>query len=463
MLTLFSGGKSRDCSGQTRREFLQVGAMGAGAMALPWLVGQDARGATSADFVRDKSVVLLYLNGGPSHIETWDPNMNLPAEIRSMTGEVKTSIPGVTFGGSFPKIAAQAHRLAVVRSFASGSGNHKAGTVRILTGGTRDSEKADKGYSMGAMYSRLRGGNDPVTGLPTFAQMIDEANEKAYQNGKNRFNDGNRPGVLGAPYSAFDPGGKGPLQENLALKMSAERFSQRRDLLASLDKLQRRVDDSASVSNYRRQAFDLILGSARKALDLSKEDPKTVKQYDTRHMRVGFKAPHPSPLGRHLLLARRLCEAGCGFVTINSPAWDMHDGANNPGITKGFNIWGPHLDHAVSAFNEDLHQRGLSDKIMLVITGEMGRTPRINKKGGRDHWGGLCSLLVAGGGLRMGQVIGQSDRSGGKPATEPYGPKNLMSTIMHTLFDVGVLRVTRGVPRELVSLVENEKPITELM
>ncbi len=463
MLTFFSGGTSRDCSGQTRREFLQAGALGLGGLTLPWLLQQKARAAATPDFVTGKSVVLLYLNGGPSHIETWDPNMNLPVEIRSMTGEVKTSIPGVTFGGSFPKIGAQAHRLAVVRSFSSGTGSHTGGTTRILGGGTRDSDKDSKGYSMGAMYSRLRGSNDPVTGLPTFAQMIDVTNEASYTNGKKRFEAGNQPGTLGAAYAAFDPSGEGPLKQNLALKMSAERFGQRRDLLAALDRLQRHVDDSGGIGEYRRQAFDLILGSARQALDLTKEDPRIVRQYDTSHMTVGFKAPHPSPLGKHLLLARRLCEAGCGFVTINSPAWDMHEGGNNPGILKGFNTWGPHVDHAVSAFIEDLHQRGLSDNILLVITGEMGRTPRINKKGGRDHWGNLCSLLIAGGGLRMGQAVGQSDRSGGKPATDPYGPQNLMSTIMHTVFDVGVLRVTRGVPRELVSLVEKEKPIVELM
>ncbi len=463
MLTLFSGGKSRDCSGHTRREFLQVGAMGLGGLTLPWLLETKATAAADVNFVKDKSVVFLYLNGGPSHIETWDPKMTAPVEIRSMLGEVKTNIPGITFGSSFPKIASVADKLCVVRSFSSGTGSHTGGTVRVLAGGTRGSDKDNDGFSLGAMYSRLRGTNHPATGMPTFAQFIDEGTEKSYTNGKKRFIAGNHPGTLGAAYAAFDPSGKGPLTNNMALRMPSDRFTDRRDLLKSLDDVRRKVDKTGSIASYQRQAFDLILGSARDAFDLSKEEKSVVDKYDTSHMTIGYRAPHPSPLGKHMLLARRLCEAGCGFVTINSPAWDMHEGGNNPGIQKGFSIWGPHLDHAVSTFVQDVADRGLSDKILLVISGEMGRTPRINKKGGRDHWGGLCSLLLSGGGLNMGQVIGQSDKTAGKPATDPLGPKDLLATIMHTLFDAGQLRVQRGLPRELIKLVEDNKPIAELM
>lgn len=459
MLTLFSGGKHRDCSGTTRRDFLRVGTLGIGGLSLPWLMQQQAQAAGGESFIRDKSVVFLYLNGGPSHIETWEPKMTAPVEFRSMTGEVKTSLPGVTFGGTFPKLAAHADKVAVVRSFSSGTGNHKAGTVRILSGGSRDSDRDTKGYGLGAAYARLRGSNHPETGIPTFTQFIDESGERAYTNGKKRFNNGNNPGELGSAYAAFDPGGKGAMKSNMQLKLSADRFSDRRGLLKQLDKVRRKLDDTSSVGELKRQAFDLILGSARDAFDLKKEDAKTLAKYDTRHMTVGFKAPHPSPLGRHLLLARRLCEAGCGFVAINSPAWDMHKGGNNPGILKGMNTWSPHVDHAVSAFLEDVAARGLSDRILLVITGEMGRTPRINKKGGRDHWGNLCSLMLAGGGWKMGQVIGQSDKQAGRPATDRIGPENLMATIMRTLFDVGKLRVQRGLPSKLVKTIDSTDPI----
>src|SRR5262249_54612661 len=154
--------------------------------------------------------------------------------------------------------------------------------------------------------------------------------------------------------------------------------------------------------------------------------------------------------GKLLLLARRLCERGCGFVTVTTNfVWDMHADVNNAPVEEGMRYMGGPLDHALSAFLTDVEARGLSDKILLVCCGEMGRTPRINNQGGRDHWGGSAPLLLAGGGLKMGQVIGQSDRNGGQPATEPVRLTHLIGTIMHTLFDVGKLRVVRGLPREI--------------
>lgn len=450
---------SRDCSGYSRREFLQVGALGMGGLSLPWLLQQQASAATGGSFVRDKSVVFLFLTGGPSHIETWDPKMTAPLEIRSMTGEVKTNLSGVTFGGTFPKLAAHADKLAIVRSFTSGTGSHTGGTDRVLRGGGDD-------YSLGSMYSRLRGATSPVTGIPTYIGVNDMDKETAYANGRNRVIAGSAAGSLGQAFEPFDPTGKGPLQKNMTLRMSAEQFGDRQRLLSQLDQARRGIDQVENVRGsdaFRQQALDVILGSAREAFDLSKEDPAVLERYDTRRFKIGHKSRHPSPLGRHLLLARRLCEAGCGFVTIGSPAWDMHEGGNNPGIIRGFTNVGPPLDHALSAFLEDIYARGLEDKIMLVVTGEMGRTPRINKKGGRDHWGNITSLLLAGGGLRVGQVIGQSQPNAGAPATTPQTPRNLMGTIMHTLFDYGQLRVERGMPRDLVSQIDRAQPIEGVM
>jgi len=156
-------------------------------------------------------------------------------------------------------------------------------------------------------------------------------------------------------------------------------------------------------------------------------------------------------------LARRLCERGCGFVTVTTNfVWDMHADVNNAGVAEGMRYMGLPFDHAVSAFLEDLEARGLSERILLVCCGEMGRTPKINKNGGRDHWGNLAPLLLAGGGLRMGQVIGQSSRTGGEPSSQPVTIKNLVATILHTLFDVGKLRILRGLPRDLARLTEWE-------
>jgi uncharacterized protein (DUF1501 family) len=155
------------------------------------------------------------------------------------------------------------------------------------------------------------------------------------------------------------------------------------------------------------------------------------------------------------LLARRLCERGCGFVTVTTNfVWDMHADSNNAGVAEGMRYMGLPMDHAISAFLEDVEARGLSDRILLVCCGEMGRTPRINKNGGRDHWGNLAPLLLAGGGLNMGQVIGRSTRNGGEPATQPVTIQNLVATIMHTLFDVGKLRVQRGLPLQMLPLTE---------
>ena len=171
----------------------------------------------------------------------------------------------------------------------------------------------------------------------------------------------------------------------------------------------------------------------------------------------------PSTLGRLLLTARRLCEAGCGFVTVASGGWDMHGDDNNPGVLRGSESVARPLDHAVSAFLEDVHERGLSEKILLVITGEFGRTPRINGVGGRDHWGGICPLVLAGGGLKMGRVVGQSTPDGGEPATEPIRIRDLMATITHTVFDVSQMRLEAGLPPEILRLTENGQPIKQLV
>ena len=168
-------------------------------------------------------------------------------------------------------------------------------------------------------------------------------------------------------------------------------------------------------------------------------------------------------LGKQMLLARRLCEAGCGFVTVTDAGWDMHANGNSPKKMAGLPLLGGQVDHAVAAFLDDLEERGLSDKILLVVTGEMGRTPKLNKDGGRDHYANLTPLLLAGGGLKMGQVIGQSDRTASNPATEKYTPKELLATVMNTLFNTGALRVSRAVPSNAVQVMTDGKAIPGLL
>jgi hypothetical protein len=244
-------------------------------------------------------------------------------------------------------------------------------------------------------------------------------------------------------------------------------------LLAHLDRIKRHVDASGLIDGadkFQQQAFEVITRGVATAFDLSQEDQRTIQLYDTSKLfrmedlqRYYDMHRCTNLLGRQMLLARRLCEAGCGFVTVSDCGWDMHANNNSPKHMTGIWPLGYQVDHAVSAFVQDCHERGLSDKILLVVTGEMGRTPRINNNGGRDHYGALTSLLFAGGGLKMGQVIGQSDSHATKPATEPYTPKHLLATVMHTLFDLGELRLQPGVPRELLKILEDNPPIQPLL
>ncbi|HND50995.1 MAG TPA: DUF1501 domain-containing protein [Pirellulaceae bacterium] len=469
MLTLHSTTAQRDCSGLSRRDFLRIGSLGLGALSLPSLLRARASAAETGSVIRDKSVVLVFLGGGASHIETFNPNMSAPAPYRSVTGEVATTIPGVTLGGNFPGLARHMRKLSLVRSFRHPTADHVSAIIHVLSGGTRLMNDA-KGYSMGSVYARLRGANHPTTGLPTYSLLTAPETDSQYRSEKSRVQAGSTPGSLGAAYAPFDPTGDKAL-ENMQLKIPVERLADRRRLLRSLDGLRRDVDASGAMTGldrFEQQAVELVTRGASEAFDIEKEDPRLVERYDTSMFRIGNFANRPqlvrpSTLGHQMLLARRLCEAGVGFVTVQCAGWDNHADGNNPGILDGMNMLGPPLDKALSAFLDDVEQRGLSDKILLVVTGDFGRTPKINARGGRDHWSNLGTLALAGGGLRMGQVIGQSARQNDVPATDPIGPGNLMSTIMHTMFDVGRLRLQSGLPTELLRTIQQHEPIRELV
>ena len=466
MLTLFTGSASRTCDGQSRRDFIQAGLLGLGSLGLPWLLRTRAEAAAvEPTFVRDRAVVLIFLAGGASHIETFNPNMDGPEAARSVTGEVKTTLPGVTLGGTFPRLARLAKQMAIVRSFRHPVGAHAQAISHVLTGGTDPNGQARTGFGMGAMYARLRGTNHPKNGLPTYHLLPAPHKDPQYNRELQRVVIGSRPGPLGPTCAPFVPTGKGNALENMRLKVPAERLGDRRVLLRKLDSLKRGLDDRDTrdgLDRFEQQAVDLITGGASKAFDLSREKKETIDRYDTSKFACGKKVFEPSVLGKQLLMARRLVEAGAGFVTVQSAGWDMHADGNNPGIKAGMEMLGRPLDHALSAFLEDVEARGLSDKVLVVLTGDFGRTPKINKRGGRDHWANLSTLAFWGGGLKMGQVVGRSDRNNAVPATTPCSTPNLLSTVMHALFDVGVLRVTRTVPKHLVKLVEEHKPIQEL-
>ncbi len=452
-----------------RRAFLTVGGLALGGLALTDLLAARARAAGDKSLVTDKSVIFLFLHGGPSQTETFDPKMSAPVEIRSITGEVATKLPGVTFGGTFPKLAARADKFTVVRSFVPGDSKHD---IKPIVG--RDTF----GANLGSIYARMAGANRAGSGMPTNVLLFPRAVDSSTQPGIMNFGKFGDTGPFGAAYAPFDPSSGGQLQKDMQLTMPLDRLEDRRRLLAELDRVQGTLAESGAfegMDRVRQQAFQTILGGVADAFQLAKEDPRTLARYDTaplvRPENIDKKwknysryVDNAKSLGKLLLLARRLCEHGCGFVTVTTNfVWDMHADANNAGVAEGMGYMGVPLDHALSAFLDDVEMRGLSEKILLVACGEMGRTPRINKKGGRDHWGNLGPLLLAGGGLKMGQVIGQSNRHAAEPQTEPVRIPNLIATILHTLFDVGELRLVPGAPREIAQTMTGWEPIPGLL
>jgi uncharacterized protein (DUF1501 family) len=464
MLSLFD---RRDSLG--RRDFLRVGSLGLGGLALSHLLAAQSRGAESQlRPVTGKSVIFLFLHGGPSQIETFDPKMSAPAEIRSVTGEIPTALPGITFGSSLPKLASLADKFSIVRSFRTGDGNHD---IKPVVG------KATLGANMGSLFARVAGTNDPATGMPLNVALFPRAVDPMAGPAVEQFGKFDSTGSLGSALAPFVPGGGGALQKDMQLAIEPSRLDDRKALLSSLDRIRRELDHRealAGTDRFQQQALDTIVGGVAQAFDLSHEDAATIRRYDTapliRPDQISRKwnnypryVDNAQTLGKLLLMARRLCEAGCGFVTVTSNfVWDMHADVNNATMEEGMQYCGQPFDHAVSAFIEDCEARGLADDILLVATGEMGRTPRINKNGGRDHWGGLAPLLVYGGGLPRGQVIGSSSRDAGEPASDPFGNENLLATVMHTLLDLGQVRLMTGLPQDLLRALTTPQPIAGL-
>jgi hypothetical protein len=452
----------------SRRDFLRVGGFGLGGLALGNMLAQSACANPSKSPLRDKSVIFLFMHGGPSQFETFDPKMNAPSSIRSATGEIATSIPGVTFGSTFGKLAERANHFNIVRSFVTGDGNHDIKPVV-----SKDTLQAN----LGSLYSRVAGPLRAQTAIPTnvalFPRAVDDAAGPAIADFGNFESSGN----FGNAFAPFVPGAGAGLQQDMQLNLPHDRLDDRRTLLAGLDSWKRMAEANAQISGtgaLQELAFDALANGIADAFDLKQESASVINAYDTHQhfdpSRIDKKwnnhkhyADHGTSIGKLLLLARRLCERGCGFVTVTTSfVWDMHADVNNATMTEGMGYVGAPFDHAVAAFIDDIESRGLRDKILLVCCGEMGRSPMINHAGGRDHWGNLAPLMLYGGGLKSGQVIGQSAKDGGQPASDAVTIHDLLATIMHTLLDVDQVRVTNGLPRELLNVVARGAPIRGL-
>lgn len=428
-----------------RRGFLTLGTLGLGGLGLTSLLQAASE---QPDLVTGKSVIFLFQQGGPSQFETFDPKPEASSSIRTLTGTRSTSLPGVQFGETLGQLAAVAHKLVVLRSFQTGNAAHNI--QPIVSPETLQA-------NIGSLYSRVVGAINPGSGIPTNAVLFPQAACNDVTRGSAR-GDITATGGMGAAYAPFVPGAGGNLQKDMRLNLPRDRFEDRHALRSALDSARRDWDgQEVSVTRFQDQAYELLLnGSAADALDLTRESSAVVARYDTSRYaqshnwsrsnrgKRGYYTGQAKSVGKLLLMARRMCEAGCGFVTIHADyegVWDMHADGENLNMVDGMEAIGRSFDHAVAAFIEDVEARGLSEKILLVCCGEMGRTPRINRNGGRDHWAKLAPLMLYGGGIRSGQVIGQSTRDGGEPDTEPLTIAHLVSSILHTVFDMGRLRL----------------------
>jgi len=430
MLTFLSDRRYRDCAGATRRDFLQVGTLGLGALTLPQLLQAKTQAAAAGRAIQNKSVIWIWLSGGPTHVETFDPKMTAPVEYRSTTGEVQTPVSGMTLGGSFPKMAQLGDKLALVRSFAHGNSSHGTGTRWIMTGSKPQGSEADK-PSFGSIVARLGGTFNPVTGMPTYIRMGNIGGDGA--------------AYLGPRYSPFSP--SGDAAKNMSVKLPTDRITDRRELLGGLDRINRDIDRTGKmkgIDGFEQQAFNLMLGQAQEAFSTKNEDPKTLARYGKR-------------FGQSLLSARRLCEAGASFITVSNGGWDMHSN-----VERSIRSRGAEVDQGVAALIEDLNQRGMQDDVLVVVTGEFGRTPRVNKRAGRDHWGNLCTLALSGGGLNMGQVVGKSSPKAEVPDSSPIRPHDLMATIFQ-LYGIPLKQQIINFQGRPVYLLEDGQPISELV
>ncbi len=398
---------------RSRRWFLQTGLAGLAGLSLPQLMRLQA--ASRAE--RKKAVILFWLSGGPSQLDTWDPKPNAPKEIRGPFDTITTRIPGVRFSEHLPMQASIADRLSVIRSVDCSASNHTPITMQAgnpLARRTNDG-KDGAGYpSMGSIVAKFRGPNDPD--MPAFVGLA-----------KSWVADVYGAGHMGTPY---DPVKGLELAEQFKLPqgINASRLKERDGLRRHFDRVKKSLDaenNMARFDQYTQQAYDMVLsGKVERAFAIDKEADHIRDMYGRTS--VGDKA----------LMAGRLVESGVTFVLV-SGAWgyfDHHgDNVRWGGIVRGLQPLLPRIDRALSALIQDLEQRGLLDDTFVMMMGEFGRSPRINNQAGRDHWTNNMSMVVAGGGMNHGQVIGSSDSRGGSIRSERVRPQDLAATTFRHL------------------------------
>ena len=452
MLTLWGpGGDSRYCDGRTRREFLKLGGLAMGGLSLPELLQAEARGASpirsNVAGTSHKSVIMIYLTGGPAHQDTFDLKPDAPDGIRGEFKPIATRLPGVQICEHLPRIAGLMDKVAVIRSIVGLRDEHSSS--QSVTGFPRAQAQREGRPNFGSVIGRIQGVVDPV--VPPFVDLSPRMQHMPYNIPG--------PGFLGA---AYRPARMEP--EDLAL-LSPRRTSPRRGSTAarpcsaSSTSFRRRVDNAevGGMDAIYRRAFDVLTSDkVARALDLSREDPRLRDRYG-----IGSPVPVDDAGPRwndQFLIARRLVEAGARCVTIAFGSWDTH-GGNFERLREQL----PLFDQGVSALVEDLHDRGLDRDVTVVVWGEFGRTPKINKDAGRDHWSRVSMALLFGGGMRVGQVIGSTDKLGGSAASRPVHYQDVLATVYHNLGIDPHAFIRDKADRPVSILPPTAEPIRELV
>ena len=448
-----SDGRSSHCEGTFgRRAFVRSGVAGLAGLSLADLLRVEAQAGTSAS--SPKSIIVLWLWGGASHMETFDLKPDAPSEIRGEFLPVATNVPGIQICELLPKLAAMTDKLAIIRSLVGSDGRHAA--FQCQTGRRFANQIAGGWPSMGSFVSKLHGAVDPA--VPPFVGLAPKMTTSTWA-------DPGQPGFLGPSHAPFLPNAEG--KKDMVLNgVDSDRFGTRKSLLKNFDTLRRDVDASGmlkGMDKFTEQAFGILTSSKlAEAIDLEREDPKLRDRYGRGSDKpAGYG--DAGPLNNdYLLLARRLVEAGARVVTLAYGRWDWHGmphGTNFSNAREHF----PMLDIGLSALIEDLERRDLLDTTTVLVWGEFGRTPKINPVGGRDHWPEVACAILAGGGLRTGQVIGSTNRNAEHAKDRPVTFQEVFATLYHSLgIDVNTATINdlAGRPQYVIDGVQ---PIRELV
>jgi hypothetical protein len=452
MLKILGRKPSRFCDGHSRRHFLRIGGLAMGGLALPQIMqAEEASPTTRGKKLGHKAIIMIYLSGGPSHQDMYDLKMEAPLEIRGSFRPIQTNVPGIEICEHLPRLAKIMDKVAIIRSL-HGCPDQHASDLCLSGYPIGPKGRQDDHPSLGAAVSRLQGPVDPA--IPPFAGLTIKTRHAPYSNP-------GLPGFLGQAHAPFQPDGEG--LANMRLNgVSLDELRNRQALLGSFDAFRRQVDSSESlrsVDALTQKAFDVLTSSKLvDALDLEKEERAVRDRYGRGSADPAFGEDAGPHWLDQFLMARRLVEAGVRCVTLSFGSWDRH-GQNFERLPLQL----ARFDQGITALVEDLHSRGLNEDVSVVAWGEFGRTPRINQGGGRDHWPQVSCGLLAGGGMRMGQVIGSTNRLGEVPHDRPVHYQEVFATLYRQLgIDVGNATIPDNSGRPQY-LLDRREPIRELI